>query len=434
MFKFKSQNLSIFLKLIIIVFVFGILLNIVVLFIFQLSHDKKPRKFLKDFSRRMERSIIHEIGIPPDRDKAKQICIDLDIEMRFESNISLDHNWASNKDVPLLVDILSNPENKRRYDEDQSIIAGFKGKPYSVIRFPQGVFIIKPFEPQFFFNPERAIIVLILFISVVIILLYFLLRYLFSPLKYLSSAVESIGAGNYDISLPKGRKDELGELADSISDMAGKINSSVNAKEQLLIDVSHELRSPLTRIKLGLEVGSSKEKIEEDVIEMERMITGLLENYRNDSGFAAIKPVKAELSQLLEETVMEYAEQDRLNFIKPEKDIFASADMDKMQVVFRNIIDNALKYSTGKIDIDITEQKGEAVISVKDSGIGISEEDLKNIFEPFYRADRSRSRLTGGFGLGLSICKKIVDAHKGTISIISSPGSGTEAVIKLPAQ
>lgn len=404
--KFRSPNLSIFLKLILIVFVFGILLNIVVLFIFQVNQDKKPRKFLRDFSRRMERSIIHEIGIPPDRDKAKQICSDLEIEMRFESSVSPDNNWASNEDVPHLGDILMNPENKLRFEEDQSIIVGFKGRPYSVIRFPQGVFIIKPFEPQVFFKPERAIIMLILFISIVIILLYFLLRRLFSPLKDLSGAVESIGAGNYNISLPKGRKDELGELADSITDMAGKINSSVKAKEQLLIDVSHELRSPLTRIKLGLEVGSSKEKIEEDVIEMERMITGLLENYRNDSGFASIKPVKAELSQLLEETVMEYAEQDRLNFIKPAKDIFASVDMDKMQVVFRNLIDNALKYSAGKIDISVTEQKGEAVISVKDSGVGISEEDLKNIFEPFYRADRSRSRLTGGFGLGLSICKK----------------------------
>lgn len=431
--KFRSPNLSIFLKLILIVFVFGILLNIVVLFIFQINQDKRPRKFLRDFSRRMERSIIHEIGIPPDQNKAKQICSDLEIEMRFESTQSPENNWASSEDVPLLGDILMNPENKLRFEEDQSIIVGFKGKPYSVIRFPQGVFIIKPFEPQVFFKPERAIIMLILFISIVIILLYFLLRRLFSPLKDLSGAVESIGAGNYNISLPKGRKDELGELADSISDMAGKINSSVKAKEQLLIDVSHELRSPLTRIKLGLEVGSSKEKISEDVVEMERMITGLLENYRNDSGFASIKPVKAELTQLLEETVMEYAEQDRLNFIKPQKDIFASADMDKLQVVFRNIIDNALKYSTGKIDITITEQKGDAVISVKDSGIGIAEADLKNIFEPFYRADRSRSRLTGGFGLGLSICKKIVDAHKGTISIISSPGNGTEAVIKLPA-
>ena len=427
--KLKGINLSIFIKLILIVFIFGILLNIAVILVFQMNSDKKPRKFLRDFSRRMERSLIYEVGIPPDKDKAKQICNDLEIDMRFEA--APENTWTTSDDIPTLTEILSDPEIRQRYDEDESIIVTYKSSPYSVIRFPQGVFIIKPFDARGFFKPERAILLLILFISIIIVVLYFLLRSLFSPLKELSVAVENIGEGRYDVKLPKGRSDELGELADSIGEMSEKINSSIKAKEQLLIDVSHELRSPLTRIKLGLEVGSSKEKIEEDVLEMERMITGLLENYRADSGFASIKPVRADLALLLEETVLEYMEQDRLNFVKPGKEIFAEIDLDKIQVVFRNLIDNALKYSEGKIDISITGQKGEAVVSIKDSGVGIAAEDLKNIFEPFYRADRSRSRLTGGFGLGLSICKKIIDAHKGSLAIHSSPGNGTEAVIKL---
>jgi len=429
--KFNSPKLSIFLKLILIVFIFGILLNVCVLFVFRLSTDNKPRKFLRDFSRRMERSLIYEIGIPPDVTKAQQICNDLEIEMRFEANPG--SGWTSSEDMPTLTDILNDPEVRKRYDEDESIIVDYKGKPYSVIRFPQGVFIIKPFDPQGFFKPERAIIMLILFISIIITLLYFLLRNLFKPLKELSTAVENIGEGNYDLKLPVGRKDELGELADSISEMSSKINSSIKSKEQLLIDVSHELRSPLTRIKLGLEVGSSKEKIEEDVIEMERMITGLLENYRADSGYANIKPEKSDIAELLDETVAEYEEQDRIKFTKPAKEIFANIDMDKLQVVFRNLIDNALKYSQNEIYITAEEKNKEAVITVKDSGIGIADDDLKNIFEPFYRADRSRSRRTGGFGLGLSICKKIVDAHKGELIIRSKLNEGTEAVLKFKA-
>lgn len=426
--KLKLPNLSIFIKLILIVFIFGIMLNVIVLFVFEATSDKKPRKFLRDFSRRMERSLIYEIGVPPDTIKAKQICDDLEIDMRYEG--SQGHLWTTSEDMPVLTDILSDPETRKRFEEDESFIVTFKGKPYSIIRFPQGVFIIKPFDPRLF-KPERAIIMLILFISVIIVILYFLLRSLFSPLKELSTAVESIGEGNYDVKLPKGRKDELGELADSIGEMSDKINSSIRSKEQLLIDVSHELRSPLTRIKLGLEVGSSKEKIEEDVLEMERMITGLLENYRADAGFNHIKPEKADAAELLEETVLEYDDQSRLSFVKPGKEIFANIDMDKLQVVFRNLIDNALKYSEGKIDISITEQKGIVLISIKDTGTGISHEDLKNIFEPFYRADRSRSRTTGGFGLGLSICKKIIDAHKGELIITSKLNEGTEAQIKL---
>ena len=426
--KLKIPNLSIFIKLILIVFIFGIMLNVIVLFVFEATSDKKPRKFLRDFSRRMERSLIYEIGVPPDTLKAKQICDDLEIEMRYEG--SRGDLWSTAEDMPHLTDILSDPETRKRFEEDESFIVSYKGNPYSIIRFPQGVFIIKPFDPRMF-KPERAIIMLILFISMIIVVLYFLLRSLFSPLKELSAAVENIGEGNYDVKLPKGRKDELGELADSIGEMSDKINSSIKSKEQLLIDVSHELRSPLTRIKLGLEVGSPKEKIEEDVLEMERMITGLLENYRADAGFNHIKAQKADAAELLEETVLEYDDQSRLNFIKPSQEIFANIDMDKLQVVFRNLIDNALKYSEGKIEISISEHKGSVVISFKDSGTGISPEDLKNIFEPFYRADRSRSRNTGGFGLGLSICKKIIDAHKGELIITSKVNEGTDVQIKL---
>ncbi|MBE2227559.1 MAG: HAMP domain-containing histidine kinase [Ignavibacteria bacterium] len=425
--KFKTPNLSIFIKLILVVFIFGILLNICVLFVFQATSDKKPRKFLKDFSRRMERHLVYEIGIPPDTVKAKQICEDLDIEMRYEGT---PYNWSSNGEIPDLRSILNDPGDRGRFEENESIIAHHEGEPYSVIRFPQGVFVIKPFNPQLF-NPERAILMLILFISVVIVILYFLLRNLFSPLKDLSAAVVSIGEGNYDVKLPKGRKDELGELADSIGVMSDKINSSIKSKEQLLIDVSHELRSPLTRIKLGLEVGSSKEKLEEDVIEMEKMITDLLENYRADTGFNSVKPQKADVAELLDETIAEYDDQSRLKFSKPAKEVFCNIDMDKMQVVFRNLIDNALKYSANEIIMSITEHKGEVIISFKDTGSGISNDDLKNVFEPFYRADRSRSRRTGGFGLGLSICKKIIDAHKGELLIKSKLGSGTEAIIKL---
>lgn len=428
--KFRLPNPSIFLKLILTVFLFGLLLNLCVIFVIRLNTDNKPRKYLRDFVRKMERSLVYEVGIPPDTVKAKQICDDLGIEMRFEGG---GKSWYTNEEMPTLGDILEDPESRRRFDEDESIIVDYRGRPYSVIRYPQGVFLIKPMDPQGFFKPERAILLLIALISLIITLLYFLIRKLFRPLKDLTRAVEEIGEGNYEPNLPLNRKDELGDLALSINEMSSKISSSIKSKEQLLIDVSHELRSPLTRIKLGLEVGSSKEKIEEDVIEMEKMITGLLESYRADAGFNSIKPVKTDLNELLEETIAEYDNPERLKFSAPEEEIYANADMDKLQIVFRNLIDNALKYSTGEVNITLrkTAKTGEAEIVFKDTGSGIEPEDLKFVFEPFYRADRSRSRRTGGFGLGLSICKKIMDAHKGEILIRSKVNEGTEAILRL---
>jgi signal transduction histidine kinase len=292
------------------------------------------------------------------------------------------------------------------------------------------VFIIEPFNPEMF-KPERAVPLLIVLISIILVALYFLLRRLFRPLKDLSLAVEQIGDGNYNVKVPVKSKDELGELAQSINEMSSKIDRSIKSKEQLLIDVSHELRSPLTRIKLGLEVGSPKEKIEEDVYEMEKMVSGLLENYRADSTLANVKLEKTDAAELLEETIDEYDQIERVELTKSKNEIYVNADFEKLQIVFRNLIDNALKYSTGKIKIDIKEQAGFVLISFKDSGIGISQEDLKYIFEPFYRADPSRSRKTGGFGLGLSITRKIMDAHKGEIIINSELNKGTEVVLKL---
>jgi signal transduction histidine kinase len=378
----------------------------------------------------MERSLVYDVGIPPDTAKAQQICDDLGIEMRFESGPNF---WASNEEMPALNEILADPDVRRRYDEDESIIVNYKGKPYSVIRYPQGVFIIKPLDPQGFFKPERAILLLIVLISLIITLLYFLIRMLFRPLKDLTRAVEGIGNGNYEPNLPVNRKDELGDLAVSINEMSSKISSSIKSKEQLLIDVSHELRSPLTRIKLGLEVGSSKERIDEDVLEMEKMISGLLESYRSEAGFNTIKPEKADIAELLEETVAEYDNPVRLKFSSSETELYANIDMDKMQIVFRNLIDNALKYSAGEVEVSLKklQKTGEAEIIIKDSGTGIAPEDIKFIFEPFYRADRSRSRRTGGFGLGLSICKKIMDAHKGVIIIKSRINEGTEAILRV---
>lgn len=425
--KFKIPKLTIFFKLILAVLVFGLLLNLSVIMVIRLSTDNKPRIYLRDFMRKMERSIVYDIGIPPDTVKAHRICDDIDIEMRFESPKL---EWSSSENMPRLGDILKTPDNMEKFQKDESIIAYYEGNPYSIIRYPQGVFIIKPFNTNFF-KPQRAVILIILFISIIITLLYFLLRKLFKPLKDLSLAVNQIGEGNYEIKVPVNSKDELGELAESINGMSSRISNSIKSKEQLLIDVSHELRSPLTRIKLGLEVGSPKEKIEEDINEMERMVTGLLENYRADTAFTNLKLENTDAADLLMDTISEYDAISRLKLNKPGHEVNLNLDRDKMQIVFRNLIDNALKYSGDLVEIDIKEQSGGVWIIFKDKGAGISENDLKYIFEPFYRADRSRSRKTGGFGLGLSICKKIVEAHNGEIVINSKANEGTEVILKI---
>jgi signal transduction histidine kinase len=394
--------------------------------------------------------LVNELGFPPDTIKAKNVADDLEMNIRFQSDT---FNWATSPDVPTIEKIEASPEYDRREKKRPGFEPGiidenhpppelfgrehftltYRGSRYSVVKSPMGVYILQQPLPIDIFNPQLLIFLLICVASIIIILLYLVLRKLFSPLKKLSLAVDNISKGNFDINVPVERKDELGELARSLNGMAASIKSFIKSKEQLLIDVSHELRSPLTRIKLGLEVGSPKEKIDEDVREMEKMISGLLENYRAESEHNKLKIEKIDLAAITKEVVNEFKEIESMRVgVSGQENIYLNTDYEKLKLVLRNVIDNALKYSNDKVEIGVTEHKDSVIISICDKGVGIAEDDLKYIFEPFYRSDPSRSRKTGGFGLGLSICKKIMDSLNGSIEIESKVNEGTEVLLTFP--
>jgi signal transduction histidine kinase len=367
---------------------------------------------------------VKDIGSPPDTNKARNLSNELGMNIRYQSH---DFNYTTSDNVPKLEELSSEQEFKDHFPFMNNFAMDYDHHKLIIYKSQNAVFILFPPTPQDFFNPERGILILVIFVTVIFIPLYLILRALLNPLKILSNSVHQIGTGNYDVQIPVKRKDELGELADSIKTMAGNIKHSMKSKEQLLIDVSHELRSPLTRIKLGLEVNSSQEKIEEDIREMENMITGLLESYRAESLNFHIKIEKIDLNELVEEIKDEYELENRVLFnYSNEKKYFMLGDTTNIKIVLRNLLDNALKYSTDNITFEMSEKDNEIIIKVLDNGIGIPDNDLEFIFEPFYRSDRSRSRRTGGFGLGLSICKKIIEAHKGKILVKSKVNVGTE--------
>jgi signal transduction histidine kinase len=423
--KFTFPKFSIFFKLILVVILFGVLLDVGFLLSIRFSTDVNLRREIT--SGRFETALIEQMGNPPDTAKATLICRDMQWDMRYQSH---SFNWTTSENMPKVEDLIQDPDFKEKFfSKDERVGTRFNGRFYYVHKTPKGYYIIQPPILPEPFNTEKALIIIFVLVTVIIFLLYLVLRWLFKPLKVLTAAVEEVGEGNYNIEIPVKRNDELGDLANSITQMSSKIGNSIKSKEQLMLDVSHELRTPLTRIKLGLEVDSSKDKINEDVIEMERMISSLLENYRSDSIYDSIDTVRTDAAELLDDTVSEYEADNRIKYTKPAKEYFINIDPDKIQVVFRNVIDNALKYSPGDVVINIKESKGTVDISFADKGVGISEEDRKYIFEPFYRADRSRSRKTGGFGLGLSISKKIMDAHKAEITFRSKLNEGTTVTL-----
>jgi len=414
---------SIFPKLILIVIIFGAFINIAIWAFFRFSTEGHPH-LVPRYIKMMDDYVVQDLGYPPDTLKARQISNELGINIRFQSH---DFNFTTSTNVPMLDDLAKLDEFKDKFPYSENFVIEYDRVHCTVFKSPKGVFILIPPTPQDFFNPERALFILIILVSVIFIPLYIILRLLFNPLKTLSSAVHQIGKGNYDVDVPIKRMDELGELGDSIKTMAGNIKHSMKSKEQLLIDVSHELRSPLTRLKLGLEVDAPRERLEEDVREMESMITGLLDSYRADSSYDQLNIETVNLKELLNDVKEEYDIEQRVFFNFDEsKDCTIKADPAKITIVLRNLIDNALKYSSDNVNLKLSCENNLCTISVTDKGIGIPEKDQQFIFEPFYRSDPSRSRRTGGFGLGLSIAKKIMDAHKGIISVKSKVNEGTE--------
>jgi len=372
--------------------------------------------------------LVHDIGFPPDTIRGKSLAAELNVNIRFQSH---SFNWTTSDYVPMLEELSASQEFKDKFPYRENFRMEFNDKPLHIYKSPRGVYIIAPPTPQDFFNPERAVVIILLLVSFIFITLYLLLRWLFNPLKHLSAAVNQIATGNYEVDIPVTRRDEFGKLAESIRQMAVKIKQNIRAKDQLLLDVSHELRTPLTRIKLALELGSPREKINEDILQMERMIGDLIEGYRAEGLPGKLKLEESDLQQVIREVIQSLHEQSRVKLHVKADMAKVRIDREKMRTVFRNLLDNALKYSSGIVDVLLTDSPSSVVVTLRDSGVGISDEDLKFIFEPFYRADPSRSRKTGGFGLGLAICKNIIEAHGGTIEIKSRLNEGTEVRVTL---
>lgn len=217
--------------------------------------------------------------------------------------------------------------------------------------------------------------------------------------------------------------------------MKVNISNMIKSKQSLLIDVSHELRSPLTRIKLAnefIEDEKIKSRIRDDVKEMETMITGLLQTYRMDSRHEKLNIEKTDIVELVKKVISKFNSAE-IYFKSEFEKQYLDLDKEKIETVLRNLLDNAVKFSIGNpVNIRIYKNpnnENETLVSVKDKGKGIEKDEIKNIFEPFYRIDKSRDKKIKGYGLGLSIVRKILDLHDSAIEVQSTPEEGTEFII-----
>jgi signal transduction histidine kinase len=416
---------SIFTKLLLVLIVAGICINLsVTSFIRHKMKSEEPRIHKGIISHL--NYIIKDLGSPPDLDRAKMIAQQSLIQLQYQSP-SL--SWTTPEFL------LLSPQLRLRVSRDYPNIQIGEDRGHHIFVFDQGQgrFIFE-FGHEFNGNSidMEALLMLIILLTAILAGAYFSIRWILSPVRGLTEGVKEVGKGNLDYRVRFKRSDELGELAKAFNAMTDRIRNMLRAKEQLMRDVSHELRSPLTRMKVALESLSeshAKKSIGEDVNEMERMVAEVLKTARSHYTHGQLNLQCINMADLLKGVVSTF--KGRLpNIQTGEMPDHAELDLDpdRVKTVLKNVLDNAVKYSFNSskpVEISMENEKPYLIIRIRDNGVGIPEDELPYIFEPFYRVDKSRSKETGGYGLGLSLCKTIMEAHQGKIEVDSSPVRGT---------
>ena len=289
----------------------------------------------------------------------------------------------------------------------------------------------------------------ILFLLSLIILIFFT-EIVYVPLRKITHATEQYASGNMHYEFQVDSDDEIGYLAACLNYMASEIARAEDTQKKFVANVSHDFRSPLTSIKGYLEAmldGTIPPEMYEKYLgivlnETERLtkLTNslLTLNNLNTKGML-LEKTDFDINNVIRNIAASFEgsclkKKIAIEVILTGEEMYVNADMEKIKQVIYNLLDNAIKFShhDSVITIETTEKKNKIFVSVKDNGIGIPKDDLKLIFERFYKSDLSRGKDKKGTGLGLSIVKEIINSHNENINVISTEGVGTEFVFSLP--
>ena len=267
-----------------------------------------------------------------------------------------------------------------------------------------------------------------------LLLSYQLVRRMFKSLDEIQKAAQEFAVGDFSRKLEEDGPQELKDLSASINKMANDIKEILDSKQELIIAVAHELRTPITRAKLGLEMlddSSRKEELKEDVQEMATIVEDILEAERLKSNYTKLHKEDCFLEDLLNETIRDYFSSEKRIKLHIEAHPEISLDKNRYKIVIKNLISNALRYGSGKkVEVYLRQDS----LCVRDYGEGIRSEDLPKIKDAFYRVEKSRTKNLGGIGLGLFLCGRIIEAHEHELHVDSEGlGKGSSFEVRFKA-
>ena len=373
-----------------------------------------------------------DIGVPPNLARAEQLARELEVEIHI---YGAGGAWSSSQ-----TDLdMTHMQVHRRFTSNNVDFefGSWNDRDYLIAHLPQYTLALGT-TPTRERGPWHWRIVPLIVLLVILVLLYHGTRRLFAPIEILKTGLARIGGGDLAHRIDIKRRDEFGALAQSVNAMADDIQRMLDAKRQLLLAISHELRSPLTRAKVAVELlddAQQRSDLNRDLDTMDKLIEELLETERLTARHDALNKMRVSLNELAHAVVREAFTGSEIQMHVPEHDISAEVDEVRVRLLLKNLLDNALRHTpagspTPELRLEYFDHT--AVLTIKDHGTGIEPRHLPHLSEPFYRADTARLRETGGYGLGLYLCRVIAEAHGGTLRIDSELGRGTSVRVSLP--
>ena len=385
-----------------------------------------------------------DIGLPPRIDRAIAITQKVPVDIRI---LGPDIDWASDPAFPRLNELEFGPSPK--FSDDPSAwvnelkdveFGEFEG--HALLKMRQGEYDIVVATPRISDISEGPdLVTMIIGMGLTFLLIaYAAVRWLFQPIGQIRVGAANIGRGNFSHRIKEVRHDELGFLAADINRLAGDVENMLDAKRALLLAISHELRTPLSRMRLSLEFlddEKSKADLTAEVIEMDKIVTALLEAERLNSRHAQLSRHEVTVADMVDKLLLNFfsRDEDRIEVENVSESVTANIDEARVILLLKNLLSNALRYSSasdGPIRLQASVEDMELVFIVQDSGDGLSEDQAAHIGEPFYRGDPSRTRDSGGTGLGLYLATLVAVAHGGSLRLVNTEQKGACFEVRLP--
>ena len=416
----------------------------------QIILNDEVRETLSFYRSSYLESVLEDLQYPPTQARAEQLVSSMPFDMKIMGS---DIDWSSNQEFPNL-DVLNFESRDWQFLKiktdieigQETYIEGGEFARYmnrSFFKLPYGDYIVVLVNPKmsqavhttFLFETFLAISLLILLIAFLVV------QKMISPIQTIQDGTTRIGSGELQHRITIKQKDELGVLAKEINLLAKNVQDMLEAKQRLNLGVSHELRSPITRARLQIEMleqSQHKEELLNEINAMETIISNLLDSEAINYGhkkldlktFHIESKIKALISQA------PYLENIQTSISSDINNLEIEADEVLFEVMLKNVLENASRFTPSNralIELTLEEINSQSIhITIRDFGPGFNKDDLEKVTEPFFRTSQSRSRESGGFGLGLYLSKQIVLAHAGFLKIKNHPDQGAVVSVELP--